>query len=81
MSERIEFSYVEDPKEAERIAKIAGIISHGAYAYLKKHGHLKNNPKRDEEVKDLLEKTKEITDPGEEDDDPEYETKPLDIAS
>ena len=40
---RVETDYRETPEEAERLKKVAQILSEGIYAYLKRRGQLAKN--------------------------------------
>jgi len=60
MALKVEVEYVESPDEAERIKKVAKILAGGVYAYLKKEGVLRIDPKRKEKVQKAMDKAREI---------------------
>ncbi|MEI8349815.1 MAG: hypothetical protein WCI77_06655 [Candidatus Omnitrophota bacterium] len=60
MALKVEVEYVESPDEAERIRKVAKILAEGVYAYLKKEGLLRVDPKRHEKVRQAIDNAREI---------------------
>ena len=61
MALRVEFEYIEDPNEEERIRKVSDILAQGIYAHLKKKGLLRVDPKRKEKTQEAIDKAREIT--------------------
>ena len=61
MALKVEFEYIEDPNEDERIRKVSGILAQGIYAYLKNKGLLRVDPKRKEKTQEAIDKAREIT--------------------
>jgi len=61
MTNKTEFSYLNEEFDHERKQKIISILSDGVYKYLKETGRLKENPGRSEKIKLLIEKAREIT--------------------
>ena len=60
MALKVEVEYVESPDDAERIRKVAKILAGGIYAYLKKEGMLRIDPKRKEKVHGAMARAREI---------------------
>jgi len=60
MALKVEFEYVEVPDENKRIQKVAKILAEGIYAYLKKEGLLRTDPKRQEKVREAIDKARGI---------------------
>ena len=60
MALKVEVEYVDSPDEAQRIKKVAKILAGGVYAYLKKEGVLRIDPKRKEKVREAMDKAREI---------------------
>jgi hypothetical protein len=60
MALKVEVEYVESPDDAERIKKVAKILAEGVYAYLKKEGVLRIDPKRKEKIREAMDKAREI---------------------
>lgn len=61
MTNKTEFSYLNEEFDSERKQKIISVLSDGVYKYLKKTGRLKENPGRSEKINLLIEKAREIT--------------------
>ncbi len=61
MALKVEIEYVKVSDESEPIRKIAKILAEGIYAYLKKEGLLRIDPKRKEKVREAMDNAREIT--------------------
>lgn len=60
MALKVEVEYIDCPDEAVRMNKAAKILASGVYAYLKKEGILRIDPKRKEKVREAMDKAREI---------------------
>jgi hypothetical protein len=60
MALKVEVEYIETPDEPERMKKVTKILAEGVYAYLKKEGVLRIDPKRKEKVREAMDKAREI---------------------
>jgi len=60
MALKVAFEYVEVPDESKRIQKVAKILAEGIYTYLKKEGLLRTDPKRQEKVREAIDKARGI---------------------
>jgi len=60
MALKITVEFIETPDEDERMKKVAKILAGGVYAYLKKEGVLRIDPKRKEKVRETMDKAREI---------------------
>jgi hypothetical protein len=63
VSKRIEVSYVAIIDEKERQVRVAEILMEGVYCYLKGNGLLKKDFEKCEKIGDVLEKTKGVDHP------------------
>jgi len=57
---KVTVEYIETPDEVERMKKVAKILAGGVYAYLKKEGVLRIDPKRKEKIREAMDKAREI---------------------
>ena len=60
MALKVEVEYIEVADEEERIQKVAKILAHGVYSYLKKEGLLRIDPNRKEKVREAMDKAREL---------------------
>lgn len=66
MDRKTEQFHIDVKSEEERLKKITEILSDGVYVYLKKKGLLKEGSGQRERIKILMDKTKEIAKPNDE---------------
>lgn len=61
MTFKVEFEYIEEPGEEERILKFSKILSQGIYVHLRNKGLLQIDPERKEKAQCAVDKAREIT--------------------
>ena len=64
MALKVEIEYIEDPDDGERIKQTTKILAQGVYDLLKKEGLLRLDPKRQEKIKEAINKAREIINKG-----------------
>ena len=64
MALKVEIEYIKDPDDGERIKQTTKILAQGVYDLLKKEGLLRLDPKRQEKIKEAINKAREIINKG-----------------